>query len=403
MAAELLGLDGTHAIRVVGDGAGHRAEPVTATGDDWVRSTPGDGAGHAVLHRLRNRMAVEEGFRVTMHAWLAPDDETERAVGVDQTNESWVVGERLVVKWMTDDLGGPHPAVGRMRRLAEAGFTGTPTLVGLVEWQNDGADRVPVAVVQQYLPGAEDGWTWMVADARRAWGLEEGHADDSAGDLGELTAGMHLALADDPAEATSPDLAAAQSADARAVLDEAVRLTSAFDPGSHALLVAHRDRIESDLAALDRLAGSPAVPVHGDLHVGQVLRTPDGALHVVDFDGNPTRSAALRAAPGPVARDVAGMLVSLENVAHVVLQHAGEVAEPAALEWSARAWTGHAQGRFLAAYTATLGDRRDLYDESLTPAFVWEQICREFVYAARHLPRWGYAPAAALRHRTAED
>ncbi len=368
-----------------------------------MRATPGDGAGLAVLHRLRNRMAVEDGFRVTMAGWAGADDESERAMGVDQTNESWVVGGRVVVKWVTDDLDGPHPAADRMRRLADAGFTATPTLVGLVEWQNPGGDWVPAVVVQEYLPGAEDGWTWVVAEAQRALGLAEGTAADSAGDLGELTARMHLALADDPAETTSADLATAQAADARAALDEAVRLTTAFDPTSHALLVAHRDRIESDLGALDSLAGRPAVPIHGDLHVGQVLRTPDGALHVVDFDGNPTRPAALRAAPGPVARDVAGMLVSLENVAHVARHHAGEVADPAALAWAARAWTGHAQGRFLAAYTESLGDRRDLYDAALVPAFVWEQVCREFVYAARHLPRWGYVPAAALRDRTRED
>ena len=57
-----LQLDGTHAIRVVAGEDGHRAEPVTSAGTAWVRSTVGDGAGLAVLHRLRNRMAVEDGL-----------------------------------------------------------------------------------------------------------------------------------------------------------------------------------------------------------------------------------------------------------------------------------------------------------------------------------------------------
>ena len=396
-----LRLDATHAIRVSATPDGHRAEPVTASEGGWVRSKPGDGAGLALLHRLRNRMAVTAGFRVTMAGRAATDDGSERAMGVDQTNESWVVGARLVVKWVTDDLDGPHPGADRMRRLAEAGFAQTPTLVGLLEWQSPGGDWAPVAVVQEHLAGAEDGWTWAAREARRALGLEPGRPSEFAEALGELTARMHVALADDPTELTAPELAAAQAADASGVLDEAVRLTSAFDPASHRLLVGHRERIEADLAGLGGLAGGPAVPIHGDLHVGQVLRTADGALSVIDFDGNPTRPAALRAASGPAARDVAGMLVSLENVAHVVC-HRAEVADPAALEWASRAWAGHAQGGFLAAYGRALGDRRDLFDEALLPAFDWEQVCREFVYAARHLPAWGYVPAAALSRRTRE-
>jgi maltokinase len=289
-----------------------------------------------------------------------------------------------------------------MRRLADAGFTQTPTLVGLVEWHNPGGDWAPIAVVQEHLAGAEDGWTWAPREARRALGLEPGRPTEFAGALGELTARLHLALADDPTEVTTSELAAAQAVDASGVLDEAVRLTSASDPSSHRLLVEHRAQIEAALAGLSDLAGSPAVPIHGDLHVGQVLRASDGALSVIDFDGNPTRPAMLRAASGPAARDVAGMLVSLENVAHVVCHHA-EVADPAALEWASRAWVGHAQGGFLTGYRRALGDRRDLCDEALLPAFDWEQVCREFVYAARHLPAWGYVPAAALSRRTRED
>jgi maltokinase len=390
----VLALDATHRIRIIAGPDGHRAGPETASGADWVPSTTGDGAGLAVLHRLRSRMAVEEGFRVTMQAWVAPDDESERAMGVDQLNESWVVGERLVVKWVTDDLDGPHPAADRMRRLAEAGFAETPTLVGLVEWQNADGDWAPVAVVQELLPGAEDGWTWVATEARRALGVESGESTPFADMLGRLTARMHLALADDPAEQTSPELASAQAADARSALDEAVRLTSVSDPESHRLLVAVRGRIEGDLGALDLLAGSPAIAVHGDYHVGQVLRTPDGALHVVDFDGNPTRPAELRAAPSAAARDVAGMVMALENVGHLVRERAPEV-DLAALD----DWVGEVQAQFLAAYVEGLGERRELFDEALLPAFEWEQLCRELVYAARHLPTW-FAPRLALARRT---
>lgn len=387
----MLALDATHRIRIVAGPDGHRAGPDTASGADWVRSTPGDGAGLAVLHRLRSRMAVEEGFRVTMQAWVAPDDESERAMGVDQLNESWVVGERLVVKWVTDDLDGPHPAAGKMRRLAETGFAETPTLVGLVEWQNPDGEWAPVAVVQEFLPGAEDGWTWLASEVRRALAPESGEPAMWGEQLGRLTARMHLALASEPVEPTTEASARALAADALETLAEAVRLTSVSDPASHALLVEYRDDLEEQLLALNATVGGPAYSIHGDLHVGQVLRTPDGRLHVIDFDGNPTRPAALRAGLDLAERDLAGMWLSILNLGHVVRRHAPDMDADAV-----SAWVGDTQGAFLAAYLK-LTDRASDFRSVTFDALVVEQNLREFVYAARYLPRWGYVPAANLR------
>jgi maltokinase len=164
----------------------------------------------------------------------------------------------------------------------------------------------------------------------------------------------------------------------------------------------HRPRIEAVLRHLVDAGSAPTLPVHGDLHVGQVLRGPAGYA-VVDFDGNPTRSPALRAASAPAAFDVAGMLVSLENVGHVV-GHAADGRDRSALEMAVRAWTGQAQGRFLRGYQDALGGRLDLFDATLVPAYEWEQVCREIVYAVRHdLLEWLYVPAAALRRRLAPE
>jgi maltokinase len=407
VTADLLRLDGTHAIRVVFADPGHRAGPVTRVGDDWVPAVAGDGAGLAVLHRLRNRSAVEDGFRVTAFGWVAVDDESERAMGVDQTHDSWVVGGRVVVKWMTESLVGPHPVADRLRRLASAGFPESPQLLGLVEWREPATGHwIPVAVVQAYLPGTEDGWTWAVDDARRALGVEPGEAgvvgSDFAGDLGALTGRMHLALADDPPSVLTAALARAHADEALGALDLAVRVTEEHDPESHALLSRHRPRIAAVLSGLAGAAGAAVLPVHGDLHVGQILRDRNGGYAVIDFDGNPTRSPTLRAADAPGALDVAGMMICLENVAQVARQ--GATGPHAALDWAAMAWTSHAQARFLSGYREALGDRHGLYDESLVPAYSWEQLCREFVYAVQHdFLEWLYVPAAALRRRVAEE
>jgi maltokinase len=41
--------------------------------------------------------------------------------------------------------------------------------------------------------------------------------------------------------------------------------------------------------------------------------------------------------------------------------------------------------------------RSELLDRSLLRPFEVEQACRELIYAARHLPRWRYAPMGVLR------
>ncbi len=98
------------------------------------------------------------------------------------------------------------------------------------------------------------------------------------------------------------------------------------------------------------------------------------------------------------------MLVSLENVGHVARHAAPEGPGAAALDWTTLAWTGHTQGLFLSGYRHALGDRLDLFDPALVPAYAWEQVCREFVYAIRHdLLEWLYVPAAAVRRRLRPD
>ena len=406
--ADVLTLGAVHAIRVVTADDGRRAAPFVLDECGWRRAAAGDGAGTALLERLYDGTSVPDGFRITApeSAPARLDSRDEREMGVDQTHQSWVVGGQVVVKWMTEPLVGPHPAAARLRRLAAAGFGESPALWGLVEWRDPETGHwVPVAVAQTYLPGTEDGWTWAVVAARRALRIDPGPAQDFAADLGAVIGRMHVALADDPPALLSPALARQHADEALAALDLAVELTEPQDPRSHALLTEHRSRIETVLAGLADAAGVVVLPVHGDLHVGQVLRGPEGYA-VVDFDGNPTRSPALRAEDAPVAMDVAGMLVSLENVSQVARHGAAPTvddAEAAALDWTALAWTGHAQGLFLSGYRRGLGDRTELFEPALVPAYAWEQLCREFVYAAQHLPEWLYVPAASLRRRVEQS
>src|SRR5690606_10540894 len=73
------------------------------------------------------------------------------------------------------------------------------------------------------------------------------------------------------------------------------------------------ERREEIMAAIDQLVFTPREAVksriHGDFHLGQVL-VADSDLYIVDFEGEPSRSAEERRGKFSPLRDIAGMLRS---------------------------------------------------------------------------------------------
>ncbi|MEV4012876.1 hypothetical protein AB0J35_20455 [Nonomuraea angiospora] len=297
---------------------------------------------------------------------------------VDQTNYSVVVDEKVVVKWLTPPVPLPHPTPEVFAHLVEAGFNDTAPPYAALTRVVDGNEQL-LALVTGYLPEARDGWEWCVDEA-------EAGATDFAPVLGRLAADLHLALATLPTPAPEPG-AAGTAARAEAALAEALALTDGEDG---AWLATRTPAIRRELAPLQAPITGPRIRIHGDLHVGQILRWRDGYA-VIDFDGNPTVTDADPCQPA--ARDVAQLTTSIEHVAQVAIKRRDT--DPGA----AAAWAATARAGLLAAYRARLAekDRPDLLDERLVRPFEVEQECRELIYAARHLPRWRYAPMGVLR------
>ena len=383
------------------------AGPVLLSDDDGLRrARPGDGAAHALVAALAGAASLHgAGFTTAV---LVPDGsvqmseigDAERPMLVDQTHESVVVAERAVVKWAVH--AESTPAAVLVPHLSEAGFAAMPAPWGFVTWQDPSDPHaepaVLVASVMDYLPEASDGWAWAVQDVGRwATGAVELRAAVGPMEaLGVLVANLHVALATPtsviPEPTTTADaveLSRWRSL-AEALLSEAVEVV---DGPEGERLAALRDRVAATLATLDTAAGTVTMPVHGDLHVGQVLRWR-GGYAVGDFDGNPVLPVPERLRPQPAARDVAGMLQSLDHVGRVVVRRV-EGADAALVEQ----WIADAQDHFLSAYRRRLAeaDSSRLLDERLLLPFRVEQECREFLYAVRHLPRWRYVPDQALR------
>ncbi|BBZ30042.1 hypothetical protein MMAD_43370 [Mycolicibacterium madagascariense] len=380
-------LDLTDGTRLVIVGAGLAALPEVRDADGrWRRALAGDGVAEALLDVLARGSGQLGNFTVT--SWVTRKAFGERAIGVDQTNESVVVGELAVVKWATHLQEGPHPAPRRIAVLRDAGFTGMPTPWGLVTWRSPSGVQTMVASVDEYLPGAVDGWSWAVDLITAA--VQTGTVTpflDAAAAVGTVIAELHGALSG-TATVASPSDARRWRGDALDALNVVCALD---DVASVRCARARRDEIAAILDDVGAADGTPVLEGHGDLHVGQVLLS-GGRFAVTDFDGNPVLTAQERMSPVPAALDVAGMAQSLAHAAIVAAKYAHlDPAMLADVDASGRA-------AFLGAYAQRLHalGHDELYRPELLRPFRLQQVLREIIYAVRHLPRWGYVADAAL-------
>jgi maltokinase len=393
-----LDLPGGARLAIVGDGVRRSAIPmVQRTG--WRRAAPGDGASQALVDLLAEQPGTRRIGRFTVRSWLRPPAartaRTERAVGVDQTNESVIVGETAVVKWATHLQEAPHPAPRRITALRAAGFTGMPAPWGLVTWVPPEGSETVVAYVDDYVAGAADGWTWAVDMVTAAAGAGRPQAvRPEAQALGTLIADMHAAVASTTAVATEADVLRWHSS-ALTTLETACALGDF--PSVHTLND-HCATVRAELEVLRTCAGATTLDGHGDLHVGQVLRG-GGRFLVTDFDGNPVLSPAERVAPIPAAVDVAGIVQSLVHAAIVARRYTDLD------ETIVQAVGAVLEDTFLDTYVDRLEQHgcAGLYDPRPLRALRLVQVMREMIYATAHLPRWMYVPDAALSALLGEE
>lgn len=282
-----------------------------------------------------------------------------RFLAEDLSNTVVSLDDRLVLKLFRRLERGPHPEAELLGALS--GFAQVPELAGVVDH-----DGMTIGLVEEYVSGVPVGWEGLIA--RLASG-DDAHGE--AADLGRVAAALHRQLA------TALGMRLGRGED---VGTERAATAAAL---ANADLVELATAIGARLAKLDHLAGAPLQRVHGDLHVGQVLRTSTG-LVVIDFEGDPSLSLAERSRERSPLVDLASLLLSLD--------HAGCAAARRQPSFDWRAWSSKARAACLSAYELEVG----AVDRELLRALEVAKELRELVYASRWLPEWLYAPKAVL-------
>jgi maltokinase len=305
--------------------------------------------------------AAEPGAVLPLYA-------TPRVSGAEQSNTSVIFGGQAILKVFRRISHGVNPDIEVNRALGRAGNVNVARLLAAFETSWEG-QPCPLGMVTEFAADSTEGWA--MATARAADGYTD-FADESHR-LGGAVASVHTALAAAFGTSTGEFRVGATLA----------RLAAA------AAAVPALARFESEIEArFTRLAGEPLglQRIHGDLHLGQVLRTASTWL-VIDFEGEPGATLEERCAPDSPLRDVAGMLRSYE--------YAAQQATLGADSPDARAWADRNRDAFCTGYAAVAGtDPRDSAD--VLAAYELDKAVYEAAYEARFRPDWLPIPMRSI-------
>jgi maltose alpha-D-glucosyltransferase/alpha-amylase len=366
-----------------------------------------------------------------------------RVSSAEQSNTNILFNQRMILKLFRRLEPGQNPDVEIGRFLTEvAHFPRIATFLGQIDLKVE-PESTTTAMLQQLIANEGDGWQWTLEDLARFYEsvagcpappesdpstlLSDGQipqeADEkaglylaAAGLLGRRTAELHLALAiqtDDLAFQAEPFAAEDLALDAKRIDTQIHRTLDALRAGmarlteltadDAATLLSRRIELFARAHAITQATPSGSrIRIHGDYHLGQVLRA-HGDFVLLDFEGEPARSLAERRRKQSPLKDVAGMLRSFSYAAYSGLDQYVQRHPDAqrSLEPWARLWQNAACTAFLNAYKQTTAADPSLLPQpaqaqALLNAYLLEKALYELLYELNNRPTWVRIPLIGI-------
>jgi maltokinase len=312
----------------------------------------------------------------------------------EQSNSSVRFGEDSLMKVFRKITPGSNPDISVHEVLTRAGSDHVAELYGWLDVA-EGEDLLQLAMLQQFLRTASDGWDLALTSVRNLFAEADLHADEVGGDFAGESARLGVALAEThatlrehfPTQQWSPEQVTSLVDGMHRRLDDALDVVPE--------LAEHADRLRETFDHVRRIRDLTVQQIHADLHLGQTLRTVKG-WKIVDFEGEPAKPLSERLLPDSRWRDVAGMLRSFDYAPRVVERTVRESEYVGAEQRKFRAgeWAERNRDAFLSAYA---GGDLTVDQETLLSAYVADKAVYEVVYEARNRPGWVDIPLDAIR------
>ena len=356
-----------------------------------------------------------------------PEVENAAAINREQSNTTIIVDLQYVVKVLRQVHAGMHPEIEIGRFLVEAGFKNAPPLLGSMELV-EGDAKSAVAVVHQFIDNQGDAWAVTSAhldrfiDEQRLVTMKsEAESPELAAylhrisQIGRRTAELHSALASRsdlpdfaPEPITGEDVSQwAERLQKRSddVLDLLWKRVPTLDEADGKAVRSLLD-MRSDIAEwIHAPLPSDALKIrhHGDFHLGQVLMVKEDAV-ILDFEGEPRRSLQERRQKAPAARDIAGLIRSIDYSTTAALNRTSNLTpeERALLDPKLDTWREQATAAFWAACREagdpTLWPSDEADAQRLLDFFLLEKAFYEIEYELMNRPGWLHVPLVGTRH-----